>query len=292
MESKAGAVTTTSGNLYVRRSPSTGASVVASLNKGSYVTLLGKTGNWWHVEYAKGQYGYCHANYITVVQGTPTRISDAVWSLNVRSGPGTSHWIQTSLPRGETVVILASSGGWSRVLYNGISTGYVSEKYLTSGSYSPVSLAVPSYKQTDARWANKQVGSSGKTFSQIGCATTGIAMMESYRTGTTIYPDAMSKQLRYTASGSVYWPAHYTVVTDASGYLEGIYKILKEGRPVLLGMRNSAGKQHWVVVTGFSGGAKLSAEAFQVHDPGTYKRTNLQQLIEEHPLFYKYFYYP
>ena len=81
-------------------------------------------------------------------------------------------------------------------------------------------------------------------------------------------------------------------MTDPSGYLEGIYKLLQAGRPVLLGMRNATGKQHWVVVTGFSGGETLKAEAFQIHDPGTNRRANLRQLLDEHPLFYKYFYYP
>ena len=39
------------------------------------------------------------------------------------------------------------------------------------------------------------IGSSGKTIAQIGCATTGIAMLESYRTGSNIYPDAMSRKI-------------------------------------------------------------------------------------------------
>ena len=108
---------------------------------------------------------------------------------------------------------------------------------------------------------------------------------------TTIYPDTMSKRLTYTSSGSVYWPRNYTVVTSSNAYLSKIYQKLKEGKPILLGAKNSAGTQHWVVITGFIGGDKLTASGFTINDPGTKYRTNLQQFLNEYPTFYKYFYY-
>jgi hypothetical protein len=125
---------------------------------------------------------------------------------------------------------------------------------------------------------------------QIGCATTAIAMVESHRQGRTIYPDEMMRDLRYTPSGSVYWPEHYTTVTDTAGYLSRIYQLLKQGKPILFGAKNAYGKQHWVVITGFTGGS-LTAQNLTIHDPGTYSRTNLQQLLDLYPIVYKYFYY-
>ena len=155
-----------------------------------------------------------------------------------------------------------------------------------------MSLNVPNFKQTDARWADVRIGTSGKTFSQIGCATTAVAMMESFRTGRTIYPDAMAKELTYTPSGSLYWPSHYTAVTDGSGYLSTVYGKLKQGKPVLLGVSNAYGGQHWVVVTGYNaGGSSLTASGFTICDPGSNSRTNLQQLLNVYPSFYKFFYY-
>ena len=276
-DSKAGVVTTASGRLNVRSSPSSSAAVAASLNKGSYVTLISKSGDWWKVEYAKGKYGYCHAGFITVTEGTPVSVAVSSGTLNVRS-------------KGETVIRLSTANGWSRVLYGGTKTGYVSAQYL-SGNYASVSLNVPNFKQTDARWANVRIGTSGKTFSQIGCATTAVAMMESFRTGRTIYPDAMAKELTYTSSGSLYWPSHYTAVTDGSGYLSTVYGKLKQGKPVLLGVSNAYGGQHWVVVTGYAGGSSLTASGFTIRDPGSNSRTNLQQLLNVNPSFYKFFYY-
>ena len=290
LSSKAGAVTTSSGKLNVRSSASASSAVVASVNKGSYITLLSKSGSWWKVEYAKGKYGYCHADYITIMQGTPVTVNTQSGGLNVRKGAGTSYSKVAALSKGETVLLLSTSNGWSRVLYHGTKTGYVSAQYL-SNYYSAVSLKVPNFKQTDSRWADVIIADSGKPFSKIGCATTAVAMMESYRTGTTIYPDAMAGKLNYTASGDLYWPGHYTAVTNSSGYLSAIYNRLKQGKPVLFGARNAYGSQHWVVITGYSGGTSLTASGFAIHDPGTYSRTNLQQFLSAYPTFYKYFHY-
>lgn len=292
-DAKAGIVSTSGGKLNVRNQASSSSAVVTTLNKGSYITLLSKSGSWWRVEYAKGQYGYCHSDYVTAVYGVPATIKMQSGSLNVRSGPGTSYAKTGGLSKGETVIAFSTVSGWSHILYHGTKTGYVSGQYLwgSTPGYPSISLNVPSFKQTDSRWANALIGQSGKTMAKIGCATTAIAMMESYRTGKTIYPDAMSKQLRYTASGSVYWPSHFVPVTSASGYLKGIYNQLKQGKPVLLGAKNSYGSQHWVVVTGYTGGSTLSAAGFTIRDPGSNSRVTMQQFLDVYPTFYKYFYY-
>ena len=57
--SKAGAVTISEGWLNVRSRASSGAPIVSTLKKGSYITLISKSGSWWRVEYAKDCYGYC-----------------------------------------------------------------------------------------------------------------------------------------------------------------------------------------------------------------------------------------
>lgn len=295
LTSQAGVVSVSSGKLNVRKSASTGSTVLASLAKDSYITLISQSGNWYYVEYADSKYGYCHKDYIKLDSGKTATVSTNSTSLNVRSGAGTSYAVKDTLPKGEIVIILSTSNGWSKILYNGTKTGFVSSQYLstntTSTNYSKIALKVPSYKQTDSRWANVKIGTSGKTIAQIGCATTAIAMMESYRTGTTIYPDAMSKKLSYSSSGNVYWPSHFKVVTNSSSYLSGIYQKLKEGKPVMFGAKKSTGTQHWVVITGYNGGNTLTASSFTINDPGSSQRTNLQQFLNEYPMFYKYFHY-
>ncbi len=291
-EISAGQVTTSSTNLNVRLGAGTGYSVVASLAKGSMVTLISKSGDWWQVEYSDGKTGYCHKDYISQISTVTATVNTESTNLNVRSGAGTNYSIVGSLAKGKQVVILSESGGWSKVLYAGTDVGYASSSYLKKASaYSSVALSVSDFKQTDSRWANVTLGSSGKTIGSVGCTTTAIAMMESYRTGTTIYPDAMSKKLSYSSSGNLYWPSNYLNDTSSSGYLEKIYNLLASGKPVLMGAKNSSGKQHWVVVKGFGGGDSLSASQFTINDPETSSRTNLQQFLNEYPTFYKLVYY-
>ena len=286
--SRAGIVTTSGGNLNVRTTPSTGGTTVAALPNGSYITLISQSGGWWKVEYASGKFGYCHGDYIRTTTGSAATVTAS--ALNVRSGPSTGNPISGYLHNGNIILVLSTANGWSRILYQGNKVGYVSAKYL-SDAYLPVALSLPNFKQTDSRWANIPIGTSGKTFAQIGCATTAIAMMESYRNGSIITPDAMAKQLRYTASGSVYWPSHYIVTTDVSNYLSQIYSLLQAGKPVLFGAKNNSGGQHWVVITGYTGGSSLSTSAFTIHDPGSNSRTTLQQFLNAYPNFYKYFHY-
>lgn len=293
---KAGTVSITSGSLNVRKSASKSAEVVYSLKKGGYVTLLSKSGDWWKVEYQADKYGFCHADYVKIVGSTVKKVKLTSGTLNVRSGAGTSYSRISGLANGKTVIELSSAGGWSKILFSGTKIGYVSSKYLVkSGSaavtYPAVKLNVPDFKQYDDRWAKVKIGSSGKTIEQIGCVTTAIAMVESFRSGTIIRPDEMAKKLNYTPSGSVYWPSHLRVVTTSADYLSKIYTELKGGRVVLLGAKNAYGGQHWVVVTGYSGGDDLTTADFIINDPGSSTRTNLKSFLSSYPNFYKYFYY-
>lgn len=287
----AGRVTTLATNLNVRSQGNLSSPVIASLKKGSLVTLISQDGNYWYVEYADGKFGYCHSNYIAIESETTAVVATAWGNLNVRSGKGTSYSIIGSLKKGEEVVVLSESGGWSQILFDGVRTGYVSSSYLSKTSSedtnAAVSLAVPNYKQTDSRWANVLIGSSNKTIGQIGCTTTGMAMLESFRTGTTIYPDAMSKKLSYSSSGDLYWPSSYTVSTNGTNLANTIYQTLKSGKPIMIGAKNIYGSQHWVIVTGFTGG-DLSYRNFTINDPGSSSRKTLQDFFNLYPNFYKW----
>ena len=294
LTSQAGVVRLTSGKLNVRKSASTNSTILTSLSNGTYITLISLSGNWYYVEYADGKYGYCHKDFIKPDSGKTATVNTSSTSLNVRSGAGVNYSVKDSASKGDTVIILSSSNGWSKILYDGVKTGFVSTQYLkinqSADSYQSISLNIPDFKQTDSRWANVIIGNSGKTIGKIGCATTAVAMIESYRSGKTVYPDAMSKKLSYSSTGNLYWPSYYTVVTSKSDYLNKIYQKLKEGKPILFGAKNSSGTQHWVVITGFTGGDSLHESMFTINDPGTKYRTNLQQFLNEYPTFYKYFY--
>ena len=288
----AGVVSVSSGSLNVRSSASASSTIVSTLPKGSYVTLLDHTGSWWHVKYGANSYGYCSDSYITKVSSTSVAaVKVSSGSLNVRSGAGTGYSIVGTLANGATVVVLSVSGSWDRILYNGTRTGYVSNAYLGSGSvsgYTAVSLSLQNFKQTDSRWANTAIGSAG-TIKTIGCLTTALAMTESYRLGTVIYPNAMVSRLSYTSGGAAYWPSVYQFYTN-SDYLAKVYQLLKSNKPVIVGSKTSSGGSHYVVVTGFKGGA-LTASNFTINDPGFSTRHTLDQQFSAYPIFYKLAYY-
>lgn len=296
----AGKVTTSATALNVRSSASASSSVKAKLSKNSYVTLISKSGKYWRIQYSASGYGYCHADYITTSSTKVRTVKTTSGRLRVRSSASASSTVKAYLSSGTEVTVLSTSGSFSRIVYNGTKTGYVSSSYLTtssssgttsSNSYKAIKLSVPSFKQTDSRWANVTLGSSGQTIAKIGCATTAIAMLESHRTGTTIYPNAMAKKLSYTSGGAVYWPSHYTIITSSSGYLTKIYNLLKEGKPVLIGAKKSNGGQHYVVITGVKATSTLTTASFYINDPGSDTRTTLNQFFSAYPNFYKMMHY-
>lgn len=139
INSAAGIVTVSYGSLNVRSDASSAGAILTKLPKGTYVTLLRKTGNWWCVEYAPSCYGYVSADYIKYMYGTyAVMVSPSVSALNVRSGPGTSYPIRGVVPGGRTVLVLSENGAWDRILCNGSQTGYVSASYLKSMMAWPV----------------------------------------------------------------------------------------------------------------------------------------------------------
>ncbi len=287
---KAGRITTASGSLYVRSSA--GGSIVTSLPKNSYVNLISLSNGWYRVEYANGKYGYSSADFITPVASSyAATVKTASGRLNVRSSANGT--IINSLASGTKVIVISTSGNWSRIVYYGTSTGWVSSSYLVKSAdgYTAISLSVPNYKQTDSRWASKKIGSTKYTIGQIGCTTTALAMTESYRTGKTIYPDAMENRLSYSSSGSLYWPSNYSSTTNFTSYMQTIYNLLKQGKPVIVGAKKANGSQHWVVVTGIYGVNTLTPTAFKINDPGSTNRTNLGQFFTEYPYLHKIVWY-
>ncbi len=285
---QAGQINTVSSPLNVRSAPSPSSAVIGSLAKNSYVTITEKTGQWYKVEYKDGQYGYCSADYIKAVSSSPASVNITSGYLNVRSGTGTSYSVTSKLSKGESVLILGSYSGWYRILFAGTKTGYASSQYIKTNTSTPqntvnIYLNVPDYKQTDSRWSSVTLGSSGKTIGAIGCTTTCLAMTESFRTKTSVYPDAMSKKLSYSSGGSLYWPSNYR--TDTSVSYEKITNILRQKKPVILGLKTASGNTHWVVVYEISGGV------YSINDPGSKTRKTLNDALAKYPYFYKMAYY-
>lgn len=291
--SKAGRVATESTALNLRKSATTSSAVVKQMKKGKYLTLLKKEGSFWLVEYAKGKTAYAHSNYIDTVSSKVMFVATQSGNLNVRSSASATAEIRTTLPKGTVVLKLSEKNSFTKILYNGSSTGYVSTAYLSelksTGEYKKISLSVPSFKQTDSRWADIRIGTQGDTIRSSGCTTTALSMTESFHLGKTVTPADMVKKLTYSASGMLYWPTEYvTELVTSSDYLSKIYTQLSKGKPVILGMKKSNGAQHWVVITGHTKStSSLSANNFTINDPGSNVRTVLSEFVSAYPTAYK-----
>lgn len=288
--SQAGIVNTDGSNLNVRASNSTSSSIIGKVGNNSYLTILSSKGDFYYVEYKENTFGYVHKDYVDIKSSNTKRVDTDGANLNVRYGPSTSYTQFEKIKDNDYVIVLSINGSWSRVLFEGNKVGYVSNTYLASTyTYPAKKLNVVSYKQYDSRWANLTLGTRGQTIREIGCLTTCIAMSESYRTGLTKTPATIRNTHSYTADGSLYWPSNY-VTSTSSGYLTTVYNQLKLGKPVAVGLKKANGGQHWVLVTGFTGGNSLSASNFIINDPASTK-TKLSDVIANYPYFYKIAYY-
>ena len=281
-------VTTGKANLNVRTGASTAKPVADKLPDGTLVTLLEQNGSWWKVRYDKAKTGYCHGDYLTVYPSSfHSTVSTGGGALNVRKAAGTDAAVLAQLQNGEAVAVLSQANGWSRILYHGSKAGYVASRYLAAKA---VRFDVPYYSQTDARWKNVAIGTSGGTIGTIGCTTTCLAMTESFRTGKTVTPKAMAQTLRYMSGGALYWPADYETALANADVLGQIRDVLQSGRPVIFGSKKQSGTQHWCVVTGWNG-KTLSDAAFTIQDPASASRTTLAQFRALYPAAYKLAWY-
>ena len=136
----------TASVLNVRSGPSTSYSVITKLYKGDKVEILESSNGWNKIKTSSGKTGWSSAEYLSTsgtsgsTSTTDKKATVTASTLNVRSGPSTSYSITTKVYKGETVEVLESSNGWSKIKTASGKIGWSSEEYLstsgTSGSTS------------------------------------------------------------------------------------------------------------------------------------------------------------
>ncbi|WP_057583564.1 SH3 domain-containing protein [Paraclostridium sordellii] len=131
-------------SLNVRSGPSTSHGIIGSLKNNEKVEVISESNGWSKIKY-NGKEGYVSSTYLKDSNEGGTSKPDekpnvgtkikvvAATSLNVRSGPSTSHGIIGSLKNNEKVEVISESNGWSKIKYNG-KEGYVSSTYLKDSS--------------------------------------------------------------------------------------------------------------------------------------------------------------
>ncbi|MRN23375.1 SH3 domain-containing protein, partial [Romboutsia ilealis] len=129
-------------SLNVRSGPSTSNTIVGKLSKGTKVSVISESNGWSKILYNNKEC-YVSSRYLNsgssssdnsnnnssnnTVKETKEVNTD---SLNVRSGPSTSHSKIGTLSKGTKVSVISESNGWSKILYNN-KEAYVSSQYLS-----------------------------------------------------------------------------------------------------------------------------------------------------------------
>lgn len=193
-----GKVVNVTSSLNVRSGPGTENERIGSLGPSDTVTVVGKEGNWYKIEF-NGGYGYVSADYIEIVSGDPATVPETPSQqpsssssfdviitasvLNVRNGPGTGYTKIGSLNQGATATVLEERDGWYRIDYAG-QEGWISAEYCVkygSGDGTPggvTSTGTIDYKQFDSRWADlpfTSVGDNSQTYRSSACGPTSAA---------------------------------------------------------------------------------------------------------------------
>ena len=135
-------VTTASGSLNIRKTPSTGATVIYTAAKGATLSLLDASSvtGWFRVSSASGT-GWGSSDYLTAdggsgggytypIQATVDTDKHGVGgTLNMRASASSTASVVTTIPDEATIYVQTLSGEWLPAKYNGI-TGFVMAKFV------------------------------------------------------------------------------------------------------------------------------------------------------------------
>lgn len=219
--------------------------------------------------------------------------------LNVRENANLNSPIVSKVNNKDYLEIYSETTNWYYVKYSKNKTGYISKNYSI--------LASKSIKKVNANSLNIRKGPS-TNYAKIGTLTKnteiGVLLLTNswakivydgnkigYVSNNYLsdnYSQKYSKTLKFTSSGALYWPTTtYNVSSSISNPLTTIYNTLKKGQPIMVGLKDKSGNQHYVVVYGFTGGNTLSSNSFLIRDPGSSSRTKLNELLAIKPIYYK-----
>ena len=131
--SETATVSTASGGLNLRETPSTGARVIVSIPNGATVGVLERGDPWCRVIW-NGQTGYVMTQYLTLAGAPMNRaawiVSDVVGGVNLRQSPSYDAAVLATLPSGTALIQTGTDGSWGAVTWNG-QRGYILSIYLS-----------------------------------------------------------------------------------------------------------------------------------------------------------------
>ena len=130
-----GYVVNCSASVNVRSGAGTGNSVIGTAAKSNVYQILGKSGNWYKIQYKSDTVGYIHDSYFTRATSDTSKkatVVNCTTSVNVRSAATTSAAKLGEAKLGETFVYLKTMDNYVMVIYNG-RVGCIHKNYAKIG---------------------------------------------------------------------------------------------------------------------------------------------------------------
>ena len=127
-------------SVNLRGTPSTSGQWLGAYTRGTWMRILGESGNFYRVRTPDGKTGYMHMDYVavtSVAKGTIGVVDNAGY-LNLRKSPSLSAKVLGQYDDGVPCILLSESNGWYHVKVDGVlgyfDADYVDKVYTTYSS--------------------------------------------------------------------------------------------------------------------------------------------------------------
>lgn len=180
-----GGATTTSA-LNLRASAGTDAKILLTMPQGAKVIVHSTSNGWSKVTY-NGTDGYASADYLSASSAVSSDFGTGTITgsdVRMRSGPGTSHSVLGTYPKGTQMKVTGVEGNWYAVNYDG-KDGYVSSDFMkvTSSAASSSSTSQTTTSSSGTSGKGKVTGSSVNMRSGAG---TSYSVLATFAKGTEV----------------------------------------------------------------------------------------------------------
>lgn len=121
----------TASSLRLRSESNSSSAIVDTAPRNDCVVVISKSGEWYKVNYNL-QEGYMHEDYLSVSLCENAELGNGKItgnSVNLRTGPSTSHSVAAVSSKNETCYIIGINDGWYKVIYKNI-TAYIRSDYV------------------------------------------------------------------------------------------------------------------------------------------------------------------
>lgn len=121
----------------IRKKPSTEATIIGKLYRGSAATIMKTEGDWVYIKSGSVS-GYIMKDYLAIGYSAEKLIDEfgTKWAtvttetLKVREEKNTECTVLTLIPEDESYEVLGEDTGWAKIRVDGDTTGYVSKDYV------------------------------------------------------------------------------------------------------------------------------------------------------------------